>query len=127
MNKIEISHKLFSEINQHNWEEVISLFDDEGSLVFPGTSPLSGSHLGKDAIRRYFRRMHLAVPDLQFQILNVAESEKIVVLEWRNRGETRKGVPYENKGVTVLEFKGEKILQLRDYLDTERLKPSGKQ
>ena len=122
--KKELAEKLFAAINAGSWEEVIDSFDDEGALIFPGSSPLSGNHQGRERIKKYFRRMNIAVPDLHFQILEFAESEKLIVLEWKNGGKTRNGLPYENKGVTILEFKGDKVLQLRDYLDTEKLKPA---
>lgn len=115
--------QLFEAINAKEWDKVFDAFDEGGALIFPGSSPLSGLHQGHEAIKRYFRRMNIAVPDLRFEILHVAESENIVMLEWRNRGKTRKGIPYENNGVTVLEFRGDAIWLLRDYLDTERLKP----
>jgi ketosteroid isomerase-like protein len=114
--------KLFEAINVKQWDSVVTAFHEEGSLIFPGSSPLSGFYQGRESIRRYFRRMNIAVPDLRFEVLQSAESENIVILEWRNRGKTRKGIPYENKGVTVLEFRGDELWQLRDYLDTEKLK-----
>ncbi len=119
---MKMAEALFSAINARNWEFVLDQFDENGSLLFPGTSPLSGLHEGKEMVRKYFRRMNIAVPNLTFTIKNIAESDKVVIIEWTNSGKTRKGGVYGNSGITVLEFSGGKIMQLRDYLDTEKLK-----
>jgi uncharacterized protein len=119
--RIEGAKALFEAINKGDWDYVIDRFAEEGSLFFPGSSPLSGLHEGKEKVRKYFRRMHIAVPDLTFRVSHMAETEDLIFIEWKNCGKTRKGVPYENCGVTVLEFTGDKIRQLRDYLDTEKL------
>ncbi|MDQ7823564.1 MAG: nuclear transport factor 2 family protein [Candidatus Eremiobacteraeota bacterium] len=123
--KEEAAVSLFDAISKGDFDRAMEHFDEKGSLVFPGTAPLSGTYKGKEAVRKYFRRMHIAVPDLAFTILHIAESGKVAIIEWINRGKTRRGGPYENRGVTVLEFEGEKIWELRDYLDTEKLKGPG--
>jgi len=117
--------KLFDAINEQQWDKLLAFFHDDAGLIFPGTSPLSGEHRGKESIKKYFRRMHIAVPDLTFEIRSMAESSDIVMIEWRNRGKTRRGDAYDNYGVTVLQFREGMVFELRDYLDTERLKQGG--
>ncbi len=121
----EAAEKLFRAINAQQWEQLLAFFRDDAVLIFPGTSPLSGEHRGKESIKKYFRRMHIAVPDLTFEIRAMSESGDLVMIEWRNTGKTRRGSAYDNYGVTVLQFKEGMVLELRDYLDTERLKQGG--
>jgi ketosteroid isomerase-like protein len=118
----ELARNLFQAINTKQWEQLLAFFHDDAALIFPGTSPLSGEHRGKESVKKYFRRMNIAVPDLQFEIRAIAESDNLAMIEWRNGGKTRRGEAYGNYGVTVLQFRDGKVLELRDYLDTERLK-----
>lgn len=121
----KISEKVFNFINEKKWDEVIDFFDDDASLIFPGTSPLGGVHRGKEAIKKYFRRMNIAVFDIRFDIKNISESEEIAFIEWENHGRTRRGKEYNNNGVTVIKIKNGKISELRDYLDTEKILAGG--
>lgn len=124
-NLMDTAARLFNAINKQQWDSLLAFFHDDAGLIFPGTSPLSGEHLGRESIKKYFRRMHIAVPDLTFEIRSMAESSDVVMIEWINRGRTRRGDVYQNYGVTVLQFREGMVFELRDYLDTERLKQGG--
>ena len=76
-------------------------------------------------LKRFFRKMVIAVPDLTFTLINIIHSDNLMAVQWENKGKTRKGVPYENQGVTVMELFDGKILSMRDYLDTEKIISSG--
>ncbi|MCL5257479.1 MAG: nuclear transport factor 2 family protein [Chloroflexi bacterium] len=112
----------FEAINRRDFDAFVDLVHEDASFEFPGTSLLAGAHQGEKGIRRFLKRMTIAVPDLQFTVVNTLATGSLVALEWTNRGTTLKGAPYENRGVTIIEFSGDKIKRLRDYLDTERLK-----
>lgn len=122
MDRLASALAAFDAINSRDFEAFLELMDEEATFEFPGTSPLAGIHSGKKGIRRFLRRMTIAVPDLRFDIVKCFASGDHAALEWTNKGTTAKGTPYENRGVTIVEFAGPKIKRLCDYLDTERLK-----
>jgi ketosteroid isomerase-like protein len=43
------------------------------------------------------------------------------VAQWTNAGVTREGKEYANRGVTVFRTAGGRIVEIQDYLDTERI------
>jgi ketosteroid isomerase-like protein len=119
--RVSMALAAFDALNQRDLDAFLEILDEDATFEFPGTSLLAGTHAGKKGIRRFLRRMTIAVPDLRFAIRHSLASGHMVVLEWTNKGTTMKGEPYENKGVTVIEFDGDLVIRLRDYLDTERL------
>ncbi|MBI2251394.1 MAG: NAD(P)H-dependent oxidoreductase [Armatimonadetes bacterium] len=112
----------FEAVNEKNWDKLLDGFSQEACLIFPGSAPLSGIYRGKEEIKRYFRRMNIAVPNLKFIIKEVFNHSHSIIIEWENHGLTRKRKNYNNQGITILKLKAGKIIYLRDYLDTEQLK-----
>lgn len=119
---ITIVEEIFAWLNNHDIEDIMSLFSDEASLIFPGSNSLGGFYLGKKKIKRFFQKLYIMVPDIHFTIKNILHSERTVSVEWISTGITKKGIPYENRGVSFIELKNDFIKEMRLYLDTEKLR-----
>jgi ketosteroid isomerase-like protein len=117
---------IFNLINEKKWDELLEYFTEDSYFVFPGSSPLGGTYKGLNELKRFFRKMAIAVPDITFNIINIIASENLIAVQWENKGQTRKKIDYENQGVTVIEIAHNKIVSMRDYLDTEKIISSGK-
>ena len=122
----DLAAKIFKLINEKKWDELLEYFTEDSFFVFPGSSPLGGVYKGLNELKRFFRKMAIAVPDITFKIINIIASDNLIAVQWENKGKTRKKMDYENQGVTVIEIADNKIVSMRDYLDTEKIISSGK-
>ncbi|MEQ8168662.1 MAG: nuclear transport factor 2 family protein [Candidatus Eremiobacterota bacterium] len=122
----DFAAEIFNLINEKKWDELLEYFTEDSFFIFPGSSPLGGTYKGLKELKRFFRKMAIAVPDITFTIINIIGTEKFIAVQWENKGKTRKKIDYENQGVTIMEISGNKIISMRDYLDTERIIASGK-
>ncbi|MDQ7825497.1 MAG: nuclear transport factor 2 family protein [Candidatus Eremiobacteraeota bacterium] len=116
------AEEVFSSLNAKDIEDIVSLFSEEASLDFPGSNVLGGFYLGRKKIKRFFQRFFTLVPDIKFKILTTITSGSTVVVEWVSSGITKKGLPYDNKGVSFFELQNGSIKEMRNYFDTEKLR-----
>ena len=117
-----IAEEFFMTMNHQDLQDAMALFSENASLSFPGSNSLGGFYLGKQKIRRFIQKLFIFVPDLHFTIKNILQSEKTIVVEWISSGITKKAIPYENRGVSIMEMEDEWIKEMRLYLDTEKLR-----
>jgi ketosteroid isomerase-like protein len=90
-------------------------------LEFPGRR-FGGSFAGRRRVLIFLRQnQRMFREGLRFTVHWVGVLGDRAVAEWSNEGVTRNGREYANRGVTVFETAGERIVAIRDFLDTERL------
>lgn len=96
---------------------------DDITLTFFGTTRAAGSFTGKELVLRWFRGVHRYFPDgLVFTVRNVMAGTTAAAIEWEDSGIAVGGQPYQNYGISVFEFLGDKVATYREYIDTERVK-----
>ena len=78
---------------------------------FPKSKPLEG----RDDILRFFRILFRRYPALAFTVRRTVVQGSRAAAHWANAGQARDGSPYENEGVTLLEFDGETITWFSDF------------
>jgi ketosteroid isomerase-like protein len=120
--KHRVAEEFFSALNIRDVDDILTFFSDEASCTFPGTSALGGFYLGKKKIKRFLEKLYIFVPDICFQVLGTFTSEKALAVEWISTGISKKNIPYENRGVSLLVVENDRIMEMRHYLDTERLR-----
>jgi len=120
--KHKVAEEFFIALNYRDVDDILSFFSEEASLTFPGTSALGGFYLGKKKIKRFFEKLYIFVPDISFKVLGTLESEKALAVEWISTGISKKNIPYENRGISLLVVDDGRIAEMRHYLDTERLR-----
>ena len=107
----------FSAVNKRDFHEMEGLLRPDAALYFPKTEPL----LGKDRILRFFKILFRQYPELVFDVKDIITQGDRAAVHWTNRGTSRKKEPYENEGVTLLEWKEDGILFMSDFFkDTEK-------
>jgi len=120
---INLVKEAFEGFNLGNFDRLISILAEDATYYFPGTTPFSGTIKGKEAIKNFFAQVGKLFPQgIKFEIKNVVGTGNVVAIEWEDRATTAQGKAYENKGVHFIEFEGEKVKALREYLDTEKVK-----
>jgi hypothetical protein len=60
-------------------------------------------------------------PELVFDVKSIIIQGEQAAVHWTNRGTSRKGEPYANEGVTLLEWEEDGIRFMSDFFkDTEK-------
>ncbi len=107
----------FDWVNQRDLDKMGDLLDPDAEFYFPKTQPL----IGKERILRFFGILFRQYPQLTFTILRTIHQDEQFAAHWTNRGVNRKKEPYQNEGVTLLEWEGSQIRFISDFFkDTEK-------
>jgi ketosteroid isomerase-like protein len=107
----------FEFFNRRDLDRMKSLLAEKARFYFPKTQPL----LGLDRILKFLRLLFRQYPELTFTLHRTIVQGNQGAVHWTNRGKNRRGELYENEGVTLLEFEGEKISFISDFFkDTEK-------
>ncbi len=95
-------------------EAITALYADDA--VFEEV-PEGESYRGRDAIRKMFEAL-FSIPHSGFRVASVRSGADWGVLEWVWFGRTQKsGVPFEVRGVSVLEIPGPQVTRETIYYD----------
>ena len=107
----------FEAMNTRDIEVMNAVLLPEARFDFPKTQPL----LGKDRILKFFGILFRQYPTLTFEVQLVIVQEHRAAVHWTNKGENRRKEPYDNEGVTILEFEAGKIRYISDFFkNTEK-------
>jgi ketosteroid isomerase-like protein len=112
-----IAAEFYDVLNSRDLDRMGSLLTEEARFYFPKTQPL----IGKARILRFFQILFRQFPKLTFEVEETIAQANRGVVHWKNWGANRKEEPYENEGVTLFEFEGEKVSMISDFFkDTEK-------
>ena len=90
-------------------------------LEFPGAR-FGGRFEGRRKVLLFLRQnQRLFEGGLRFTVGWTCVTGDRAVAQWTNAGTTRTGLAYANRGVTVFRLVDGRIVEIQDYLDTERL------
>ena len=118
--------QVFEELNQRNYDPVLSSLAPSFKHSFAGQHCLGGERSSLPAYRQWFQRLFEVFPDIKFEITNLVVHgppwNTWVTVEWNDRLTTKDGVTRANSGAHVMRFKWTKATEVRIYVDTERVK-----
>ncbi len=121
MFEAQIAHS-YEAMNRKDLDAVMAAWAEGGVFEFPGRTPISGRHEGKEAIRAFFGRIFDELESMHFTIRHVAMSNPVgltlsnmVYVDWTVDEVTRDGRRFSHDGITVLKMKGGKAVWGRDY------------
>lgn len=106
-----IIRNFFSHINERQTDRMGERLTDGAQLFFPKVAPL----LGRDRILKFFNVLFRQYSELFFEIHRIIIDGERAAVHWTNRGVGRKGEPYENEGVTLMEFEGDRVRFMSDF------------
>jgi ketosteroid isomerase-like protein len=102
----------FEAINQHDLPKVMSSYQDDATLIYPGEVPGSGTFKGKAAIEGWWRQWFDQFPSTHFDIKDIyVKSINAAVIHFDAQVTNRDGRAGKNSGVGVYEIKGSKIFR----------------
>ena len=111
-------------LNRHDLTRYLQGWADDGVFVYPGTIPgISGSHVGKAAVRAFFQRLFEQFPMLQFTIRHVMVEKilglgmnNVLAIHWDVVTENRQGRKGKTHGVSIVSLRRGKVIRVEDYL-----------
>jgi ketosteroid isomerase-like protein len=111
----------FDAVNAGDLDAISGRLAEDVVLEFPGRR-FGGLFEGKRKVMLFFRQNRRLFRDgLRFTVLWAGVAGDRGVVQWTNEGVTRGGTAYANRGATVFETDGDRIVAMHDYLDTERM------
>ena len=109
--------QFFDALNEKNFPLMEKLLDPDAEMFFPKTQPLCG----RKRILQFLRLLFRKYPQLAFSVHRTIQQDNLTAVHWTNRGRSRHDEPYENEGVTLIEFSGGRIRFISDFFkDTEK-------
>jgi ketosteroid isomerase-like protein len=113
----KIIPEFFNFLNLRDLDRMKALLQEDARLDFPKTQPL----LGLERILKFLHLLFRQYPELTFTLHRTIVQGNRGAVHWTNQGKNRRGEPYENEGMTLLEFDREKITYLSDFFkNTEK-------
>ncbi len=102
-------------------ESISERLADDVVLEFPGRR-FGGRFEGRRRVGVFLRQnQRLFRGGLAFHVQWAAVVDNRAVAQWTNEGVTRGGDRYANRGVTIFRLARDRIVEIQDYLDTERI------
>jgi ketosteroid isomerase-like protein len=113
---------LFDAINRGDAEPVLRQFAGRFEHSFLGESALGGSRTTLPATRRWYERLYQLLPDIHFDLRNVAISggpwNTVVVIEWDETNSGTDNVRTHNRGIHVVHLRWGRVTKLIICPDT---------
>lgn len=121
MNEADV-RAFFEALDARDWTAIENSLDEDVVFEFPGTR-FGGRFEGRRRVLVFLRQnQRLFDGGLHFDVGWIGVAGNRAVAQWTNRGRTREGVTYANRGVTVFRCGADgRVVEIQDYLDTERL------
>src|SRR5215212_3110027 len=119
--QMELLKQAFIDMNRKDLEAVKANWDDDITFIFPGSTRLGRLYEGKEDVERCLWTIQQLMPDVRIEVINTFDGPDIVCAEWIKTSTAPDGSIFENRGVTIAEFRNDKVIAMRDYMDTEKL------
>ena len=120
MTKHDIVKQIFQAMNSRDFGLLDPFMEDDVVFEFPGVDPAKGKKkvllLMNVILRKY--------SELAFDLKDILVDKEKAIAVWTNHGISKAGKPYSNSGITLVEFRENKIVFLSDYFkDTSFTNP----
>ncbi|HRX48460.1 MAG TPA: nuclear transport factor 2 family protein [Spirochaetota bacterium] len=120
--KIQV-RKGFDLFSRQELDKLLSAWRDDAYLVYPGDVPASGTHQGKDALRKWFKNFFENYPEFSFKVKNVCVDNifdltgtNTIAVYWEFDSTTRNGGKWHNTGFSMFNIRFGKIVSCRDFM-----------
>ncbi|MEH6592635.1 MAG: nuclear transport factor 2 family protein [Halioglobus sp.] len=115
----QLTLEFFDSMQRGDAHAIAEAYAKEGKVVTMGSTLISGSR-GKEEIRQFAGGLLEAFPSgLEFTILNMTAEEDRVAVEATSEGLHVSGQPYKNHYHFLLTWKEGRLLEMKEYMDTE--------
>lgn len=101
----------------HTPEPLLELFTDNSALTRLDSEEIYG---GRDGARAFWSEYLSLFKEIHSRFTHVLEAGNTAVLEWEAEGHFESGQPIHYRGVSIVEFQGDKVRRFRTYYDSAR-------
>jgi ketosteroid isomerase-like protein len=119
------ARQLFADLSGGEHEPLLDGLGSRFEHVFPGDHALGGERHSREAMRRWFERLHILFPELAFDVKRVAVRgwpwNLWIAVEWADHGRCADGIAYENEGAHWIRIRRGRGVYVHAYLDTEKV------
>jgi len=114
----QLALEFIAALSRADTEWVLDHYADDMVMWTAGSLPFSGVHT-RDEIRSLMDGILGAFPDgLRFSVRSLTAEQDRVAIEASSRGVHTSGKRYENEYHFLMRIRGDKIVELKEYLDT---------
>ncbi len=119
MNKQEVT-ALFAHLEQGDGEKFFEQVADDVDWTVEGTHPLAGHYNSKqDFLAGTFTKLGRVLPEgTQLTVKNVLMDGDWAIVELRSMARAQNGMRFDNRYCWVCRFAGNRIVEVRAYLDS---------
>jgi ketosteroid isomerase-like protein len=110
-----VADMLCAAVNDHDLDRVVERFTEDYLNETPA-HPARGFR-GREQVRRNWREIFAAVPDIEASVLRSDQVGDRVWSEWEMRGTRRDGAEHLMRGVMVFTVVGDRASAVRFYLE----------
>ncbi|CAN5690837.1 nuclear transport factor 2 family protein [soil metagenome] len=103
---------------QSDVEPIASLYTGGADISNP---VVQHAHTGQEGARDFWTAYRDTFDTIHSDFHHVLEEADTAVLEWTSRGRSAAGEEFFYRGVSVLEFEGDRIAAFRAYFDPRQL------
>ena len=112
---LSIAHKWFDAFNNHNLEQLLSLYDDQAEHYSPKLKikqpSTNGLISGREELQRWWHAAFDSLPSLQYKVKSLTANDDRVFMEYTRQVDQEQDIVVAE----VLEIKDEKIVFSRVY------------
>ena len=111
----------FAALNRGDVEHIVNSYHEEGSLQTMGNTLISGTYTREQVAESAGGIFDVFPNGLKFVITGLVVDEHKAAVEATSEGEHISGETYSNEYHFLFIFKDNKLLRLKEYMDTERV------
>jgi limonene-1,2-epoxide hydrolase len=107
--------KMNSALNQHDLEAFLDCFDPS----YQSEQPVHPDRqfTGKEQVLKHWSGIFQSIPDFQAELLRYASTGNVVWAEWDWQGTRPDAMPFQMRGVTIMELRNDRIIWGRLYME----------
>ena len=113
----------FQAMNNHDIDEFMSGWRDDGVFIYPGEIPVSGTFEGRDAVEKWFQNFFDHYTKIKFDVQDIClknifdlTGNNVAAVHWNIELTNRDGREGQNSGVTVITIEGGKVVRVKDFM-----------
>jgi ketosteroid isomerase-like protein len=113
----------FNALNERDLDKFMKAWAEQSAWIYPGDLSVSGKHVGKDAVRIWFEHFMEQFTKCKFNLLHLGvdnifalNGNNTVLAYWELELTNKAGLAFQNRGITLLNIKGSKVVKGEDFL-----------
>ena len=113
----------FDSLNRRDLASFLAGYSEDATYTYPGTVSVSGTHRGKEAIEAWWNKWAEQFPEVRFTVKNICvrnifafAGNNVLAVEWDMEYTNRQGTKGTNSGVTMVQARNSKIVNVQLYV-----------